>query len=115
MLAQLRDVLTAKNSSIVTKKHDDRGLAFPQRSQADFLPVGVRENNVGEFVAESFLHVDSLLHGAGDKYPYRRRAADYARHCFSFFGTLWSRYVQRIAAQDAKKRSFRSRHGFRLS
>ena len=32
VFAQLRDVLTAKNSSIVAKKNDDRRLALPQRS-----------------------------------------------------------------------------------
>ena len=32
VFAQLRDVLTAKNSSIVAKKNDGRRLALPQRS-----------------------------------------------------------------------------------
>jgi hypothetical protein len=32
VFAQLRDVLTAKNSSIVTQKNDHRGLVLPQRT-----------------------------------------------------------------------------------
>jgi hypothetical protein len=30
VFAQLRDVLAAKDSAVVAKKHDDGGLAFPQ-------------------------------------------------------------------------------------
>jgi len=48
VLAQLRDVLAAKNSSVVTKKHNDSGVALPQRAEADVLTVGVRQHNVGE-------------------------------------------------------------------
>ena len=56
MFAQLRDVLTAKNSSIVTKKNDDSRLALPQRTQTNFSPKGVRENDVCELLAQSFHH-----------------------------------------------------------
>jgi len=42
VFAQLRDVLAAKNSSIVTQKNDHGGLAGPQRSQPRFLVVGIR-------------------------------------------------------------------------
>jgi hypothetical protein len=67
VLAQLRDMLAAKNSSIVTKKNNDSGAALPQRPQADVPTVGVGKHNVSEAVAESFLHVGSLLHGGGGK------------------------------------------------
>lgn len=56
VFAQLRDVLTAKNSSIVTKKNDDSRLALPQRTQTNFFPKGVRENDVCELLAQSFHH-----------------------------------------------------------
>ena len=46
VFAQLRDVLTAKNSSIVTKKNDDSRFVLPQRAQANFLAKGVGENDV---------------------------------------------------------------------
>ena len=56
VFAQLRDVLTAKNSSIVAKKNDDCRLALPQRSQANFLTKSVGKNYVCEPLAESFQH-----------------------------------------------------------
>ncbi|PYT70209.1 MAG: hypothetical protein DMG42_19850 [Acidobacteria bacterium] len=56
VFAQLRDVLTAKNSSIVAKKNDDRRLALPQRPQANFLAKGVWKNDVCEALAECFRH-----------------------------------------------------------
>jgi hypothetical protein len=58
VLAQLRDMLAAEDSSIVTKKHDDGGVALPQRAEADVLAVCVGENDISEAFAESFLHVD---------------------------------------------------------
>jgi|SRR5277367_1760287 len=58
MFAQLRDVLAAEDSSIMAQKHDDGRVALPQRAQADVLAVGVRQHNVSEAFAESFLHVD---------------------------------------------------------
>jgi hypothetical protein len=56
VFAQLRDVLTAKNSSIVAKKNDDRRLALPQRAQANFLAKGVWESDIRELLAEGFPH-----------------------------------------------------------
>lgn len=56
VLAQLRDMLAAKNSPIVAKEDDDSRIAFPQRSQADFLAKSVGKNNVCEPLAESFQH-----------------------------------------------------------
>jgi hypothetical protein len=41
VFAQLRDVLTAENSSIVTKKNDDSRGVLPQRTQANLLAKGV--------------------------------------------------------------------------
>jgi len=61
VFAQLRDVLAAKNSAIVAEKNDDCRLALPQRTQTDFSAIGVRENDVCQLPAESFLHVDSSL------------------------------------------------------
>lgn len=61
MFAQLRDVLTAEDSAIVAKKNDDGGLALPQRTQTDISAIDVRENDVCEMLAESFLHVESSL------------------------------------------------------
>jgi hypothetical protein len=61
VFAQLRDVLAAKNSAIVAEKNNNGGLALPQRTQADFLAIGIRENDVSELLAESILHLESSL------------------------------------------------------
>jgi hypothetical protein len=56
VFAQLRDVLTAKNSPIVPKKNNHRRLVLPQRTQANFSATGVRENDIGKLSAQSFPH-----------------------------------------------------------
>ena len=42
VFAQLRDVLAAKDSAVVAKKNNDRGIVLPQRAEANFLAVRVR-------------------------------------------------------------------------
>jgi hypothetical protein len=61
VFAQLRDVLAAKDSSVMAKKNNNRGLALPQRAQANFPAVGVGENDVCELLAETFFHVNPSL------------------------------------------------------
>jgi hypothetical protein len=61
VFAQLRDVLTAKNSSIVPEKNDHSRLARPQRSQANFCAKSVGKNNLREPLAERFHHDGSSL------------------------------------------------------
>jgi hypothetical protein len=61
VFAQLRDVLTAKDSTIVAKKNDDGWLALPQRTETGFLARGVGEDDVCELFAESFPHDGSSL------------------------------------------------------
>lgn len=56
VFAQLRDVLAAENSSIVPEKNDHGGLALPQRTQADFLAIGIGERDICKLLAESFGH-----------------------------------------------------------
>jgi hypothetical protein len=57
VFAQLRDVLAAKNSSVVPQKNDHRGPALPQRAQPNFFPIGVRKNQIRKPLAQSFVHV----------------------------------------------------------
>lgn len=57
VFAQLRDVLVAEDSAVVAKKNDDGGVAFPERAETDFLAVRIWENDIGESLAESFVHV----------------------------------------------------------
>jgi hypothetical protein len=51
VLAQLRDVLAAKNSAVVAKKNEDGRLVLPQRAQADFFAISVGKNDVCELLA----------------------------------------------------------------
>jgi len=41
MIAQLRDMLTAENSSIMAQKYDYRRVAGPERAESLWLPIGV--------------------------------------------------------------------------
>lgn len=57
VFAQLRDVLAAKNSSVVPQKNDHGSLALPQRTQPNFFPIRVGEHQICKPLAQSFLHV----------------------------------------------------------
>ena len=41
VFAQLRDVLTAEDSAIVTKEDDYRGSFLPQRTQKKFMAIAI--------------------------------------------------------------------------
>jgi hypothetical protein len=59
VFAQLRDVLAAKNSAVVPQKNDHGRLLLPQRTETDFPPVAVGQNDIRKLPAESFLHAQS--------------------------------------------------------
>ncbi len=52
VFAQLRDVLTAEDSTIMAQKDDHGRAVSPQRAQPDGIAVGVRQGNVGKPAAE---------------------------------------------------------------
>jgi hypothetical protein len=56
VFAQLRDVLAAKDSSVVPQKNDHGGLALPQRTHPNLFPIRVGEHQIRKPLAESFLH-----------------------------------------------------------
>jgi hypothetical protein len=64
VFAQLRDVFAAKNSAVVAKKDDHCRIFLPQRAKANFLAVGIRQNDVCELLAESFQHDGPSLKSA---------------------------------------------------
>ena len=53
MLAQLRDVLAAEHSTVVTQEDDDGRLRLPQRAEPNGTFVGIGENNFGQLCAEA--------------------------------------------------------------
>jgi hypothetical protein len=54
VLAQLRDVLAAKQSAVMTQKNDDRWLRLPQRAEAHGTLVSIGKNDCGHLGAEAF-------------------------------------------------------------
>ena len=50
--AQLRDVLSAEDSTVVAKEDHDGGSTLPQGAEASRIAVGVRERYSGQLAAE---------------------------------------------------------------
>ena len=57
VVAQLSDVLTAEDSTIVAQKHEDGGLLPPKGTQTQLSSVGVGQNDAGERLAEGTGHL----------------------------------------------------------
>src|ERR1043165_4617446 len=57
MFTQLRDVLAAKNSTIMAKKDYRRRRVPPQRAEADFALVGIRQDDIRERFAQRWCHL----------------------------------------------------------
>jgi len=51
VFAQLRDVLTAENSTVVAEKDDYGRRVGPQRAEANRLAVDIRQRELGKFAA----------------------------------------------------------------
>lgn len=64
VLAQLRGMLAAENSSIVAQKNDDRRLFVPQRSKSDLPSIAIRERNEGQLAAERTNHGAFIMSSA---------------------------------------------------
>jgi hypothetical protein len=61
--AQLRDMLAAKNSTVVAQKDQDSEPALPQRAQAGCLAFGIGQHNSGELAAIGLSHAGHSLTG----------------------------------------------------
>jgi hypothetical protein len=59
--AQLRDMLAAKNSTVVAQKDQDGWSALPQRTQAGCLALGIGQRNSGKFAAIGLSHAGHSL------------------------------------------------------
>jgi hypothetical protein len=49
VLAQLRDMLAAENSTVMTEEDHNCGIPLPQRAEAHFLTSGVGQHDIREF------------------------------------------------------------------
>lgn len=56
MIAQLRDVPAAEDSSVVAKEGDHRGLVGPERAESDQLSFGVRQNDSRQLLTQVPTH-----------------------------------------------------------
>ena len=56
VFAQLRDMLAAENSTVVAQKHDHGRLVLPQRTELDFVPIHIRQHDMGQSGAIGRLH-----------------------------------------------------------
>ena len=59
-LAQLRDVLTAEDSTVVSQKDDHGRRISPQRAECHGLALDIRQGNAGESGAVAFSHGGTL-------------------------------------------------------
>lgn len=55
MLAQLRDMLAAEDSTVMAKKHDHRGTIGPQSPEPNRAFVGVGQNDIRQFRAKGLV------------------------------------------------------------
>ena len=60
VLAQLRSMLAAEDSTVVTKKNDNRRAISPQRPEPDLTALGVGQNDSSEPAAERVIHGDTF-------------------------------------------------------
>jgi len=56
VVAQLRDVLAAKDSSVVAKEDDHRRLVGPERAERDGLSFRVRQDDSRELLTHGLRH-----------------------------------------------------------
>ena len=56
VLAQLRDVLSAENSTVVPQENQDRGLRLPKGAKLDLAAIGIGENDAGQGFAKRAGH-----------------------------------------------------------
>ncbi len=60
MVAQLRNMLAAKDSTVMAEEHDNGGSTFPQRAEPHFALVGIGQRNFSEIMTERLGHRRNL-------------------------------------------------------
>lgn len=61
VFAQLRDMLAAKDSSVVPEKNQNSGLAGPQGAKTNLLPIAIGKGDLLEPATERIFHSSSIL------------------------------------------------------
>ena len=62
VFAQLRDVLAAEDSPIVTEKNQHRRRRLPKRAQADFASIAIGQNELRERCTECVSHAETPVY-----------------------------------------------------
>jgi hypothetical protein len=61
VFAQLRDVLAAKDSAVVTQENHDGCLLVPQAAEPRLAVVAIGKGDKGELIAEGSFHATSIF------------------------------------------------------
>ena len=103
VLAQLRGMLAAKDSSVVTQKNNDSRLFVPQRSEPDVSSIAIRECDEGQLAAERTLHGASIMCRAlrGVKRMPRARCGV---ECFDHLSNVTGAHCSLIAHKSTSSR-----------
>ena len=73
MVTQLRNMLAAKDSTVMAEEHDNGGTMFPQRAEPDFALVGIGQRNSSERETERLSHRRNLTRSSENRQKKRRR------------------------------------------
>jgi hypothetical protein len=85
MVAQLRNMLAAKDSTVMAQEHDDGGTTFPQRAEPDFALVGIGQRNSSERKTERLSHRRNLTRSSENRQKKCRHEPSAVRQKFAHF------------------------------
>jgi hypothetical protein len=61
VLAQLRDMLAAEDSAVVTQEDNYGIIGLPQRAEPDLTAASFRQHNIRQLRAETFRHATDCI------------------------------------------------------
>ena len=56
MLAQLRDILTAEDSTVMSQEDHDSGIPLPERAETNFIAAGIGQHDICELCTDRSCH-----------------------------------------------------------
>ena len=67
MVTQLRNMLAAKDSTVMAQEHNNGGTSFPQRAEPHFALVGIGQRNPSERETERLSHRRNLTRSSENR------------------------------------------------
>lgn len=107
MFAQLRDVLAAKDSAVMSQKNQNGGLPGPQRAKTNLLPIAIRKGDLCEPAAERIFHASSILSSA--RLTVKRSTFTHVPRLTADFQHSFRQRSPTLISYCAQKRSFDER------